>query len=34
MTAVRDQCDEVLQQVKAFVVNAAKQAKAASRATS
>ncbi|GAA2779344.1 hypothetical protein GCM10010505_04860 [Kitasatospora aburaviensis] len=33
MTAVRDQCDEVLQQVKAFVVNAAKQVKAAGKAT-
>jgi hypothetical protein len=29
MTAVRDQCDEVLIQVKAFVTNAAKQVKTA-----
>ncbi|MFJ1551895.1 hypothetical protein [Streptomyces sp. NPDC088246] len=33
MTAVRDQCDEVLQQVKAFVVNAVKQVKAAGKVT-
>ncbi|WP_159056160.1 hypothetical protein [Streptomyces scabiei] len=27
MAAVRDQCDEILQQIKAFLVNAAKQVK-------
>ncbi|MET7903379.1 hypothetical protein ABZS86_18690 [Streptomyces sp. NPDC005355] len=33
MTAVRDQCDEVLLQVKSFAVNVAKQVKVAKKAT-